>query len=64
MIFSELNEADDTQFFFILGEVLGMSIFVLGHFLAALLGGGVNFRKLVVLEVSSFVRIWPLLADH
>ena len=49
MIFSELNEADDTQFFFILGEVLGMSIFVLSHFLATLLGGGVNFGKLVVL---------------
>jgi hypothetical protein len=39
-------------------------IIVLGDLFASQLGGGVNFRELVVLEVPAFVRIWPLLADY
>jgi hypothetical protein len=41
-----------------------MSIIVLRYFLAAQLGRGINFGKLVVLEISSLVSIWPLLTYH
>lgn len=41
-----------------------MRVFILGHFLLAQLGRGINLGKLVVLEVSALVGVWPFLTGH